>query len=396
MEGGYALTITSRNVTQLQVEQSVQEDGICVCTATSTHRIPPWTTTRTRTRLDDSRASRSWSSAVCPLKTALLGNFLQDPAVSQPVSDDLACRAASEPTVRTKQCICPLVTIDLTEHEDLLWEWLANEYVIGAFMAPPCGSASKARAIPLRGKKRRLNSGLHGPRPLRSDRHPNGLPNLNFAEAARILIANQLYHLTAKEFMRMAIQAGHLASLESFLPMRLSRCITAAFGMSSANRMRHRTQTLKFWLKRSLELKEPETQLHEALHPNVAAVLKGKRILLWEEMLKAIKYGDMGVVDEFKRGATLTVPAEVTGLWPKKFTPANLTASALLSMAKEQRKTLTCKHVVFFEEEVAMAVWEQTMEEVSKGEIEGPIDLAEVPLHYPLSKRFGVSQGQKI
>eukprot|EP00435_Cladocopium_sp_Y103_P035068 s4167_g9.t1 len=138
------------------------------------------------------------------------------------------------------------------------------------------------------------------------------------------------------EFMRMAVQAGHPASLESFLPVRLADCINLAMKMSSVDRMKHRAQALKFWLKRSLELKESERQLHDALHPDVAAVLKGKRILPWEEMLQAIKYEDRGVVEEFKSGAGLIGPAEVTGLWPKKFIPATLTASDLSAMAKER------------------------------------------------------------
>ena len=48
----------------------------------------------------------------------------------------------------------------------------------------------------------------------------------------------------------------------------------------SADRMQHRVQTLKHWLRRSLELKTEEQSLHAKLHSDVAKVLKGKRILL--------------------------------------------------------------------------------------------------------------------
>ena len=518
--------------------------------------------------------------------------------------------------VRNKQCMSPLIVVDLTEHEQLLWEWLSNEYVVGVFLAPPCGSASRARQIPL--KKRllrrsyRFNHAAHGPRPLRSDRHPNGLPNLTFSENSRITIANKLYHLTAKvvqwandvgcvfcvenpqyslfwattfwtsvahlcmytvfhscqygslrkkktmlafnaaeflaisarcpgqnsrhkharwglnratngfataeetvypmglariiavifvriftqcgvpatpetldqlhpeslqslqrmraqvgqqsraskmpplvrtyktkfflqgpksklpslpvfhrlrqplqfldepiqmlpkgakllslqhipssakggegsvnvedqvefptvdsqtkggnfsqcnvfqygnddelcgnvpnvfkfpdsamdneddthlqiwglpwgpeEFLRMAVQAGHPASLQSFLPERLFLCISKAMTMTSADRMQHRAQTLKHWLRRSLELKTEEQSLHAKLHSDVAKVLKGKRILLWGEMLAAIGYEDMGVVEEFKTGSSLVGATEITGLWPKKFTPSGFGA----------------------------------------------------------------------
>ena len=36
------------------------------------------------------------------------------------------------------------------------------------------------------------------------------------------------------------------------------------------------------------------------------------------------------------------------------------------------------------------------MDEVKAGLLEGPIDLADVPTNYPLSRRFGIQQGSKV
>ena len=44
--------------------------------------------------------------------------------------------------------------------------------------------------------------------------------------------------------------------------------------------------------------------------PTVAEVIKGKRIILWKEMLQAIQYSDVGVVDEF---------VKCSGLPPRRF-----------------------------------------------------------------------------
>ena len=57
---------------------------------------------------------------------------------------------------------------DPPKGEKLLMSWLQNANVIGVFLAPPCGSASRARQIPL--KKRKFGGNKHGPRPLRSDK----------------------------------------------------------------------------------------------------------------------------------------------------------------------------------------------------------------------------------
>ena len=197
------------------------------------------------------------------------------------------------------------------------------------------------------------------------------------------------------EFVLMASKAGHPAGLESFLPPRMASCIDTVMSMTEAYRMQHRARTLKHWLRRSIELRKDEKSVHESLHADVARVLHGKKILLWEEMLSAINYEDMGVVEEFKTGTMLTGCAPITGLWPTRFTPATATEDDVRAMAKVQRQTLSYKSVVFFEKEIAESVWGQTMDEVSRGELEGPMEIASIPDHIPLSKRFGVKQGQK-
>ena len=58
-------------------------------------------------------------------------------------------------------------------------------------------------------------------------------------------------------------------------------------------------------------------------------VLADKNIFLWKEMLQAINYEDMGVVDEFMCGTSLVGAAPATGLWPAKFTPATMSVGEL-------------------------------------------------------------------
>ena len=71
------------------------------------------------------------------------------------------------------------VVANLCTHQgvSLLWQWLAQENVVAIFLAPPCGSASRARQIPL---KRTLGKNSHAPLPLRDDLFPNGKPGLSF------------------------------------------------------------------------------------------------------------------------------------------------------------------------------------------------------------------------
>ena len=83
--------------------------------------------------------------------------------------------------------------------------------VAGIFLAPPCGSASRACQIPL---KRKFGSKRNGPRPLRTDQFPNGIQNLSPSELSRVSLANQLYHLTAK-LVKWAVEFGCIFVVEN-------------------------------------------------------------------------------------------------------------------------------------------------------------------------------------
>ena len=91
-------------------------------------------------------------------------------------------------SARFKDAKAPILTLDLlTENgRTLLFQFLKNERVIAAWLAPPCGTSSKARTIP-----------NGGPPPLRDDFFPDGFDNLNSTDMARVASANALYSLSS-------------------------------------------------------------------------------------------------------------------------------------------------------------------------------------------------------
>lgn len=108
--------------------------------------------------------------------------------------------------IGSKQAASQVMLADLCDLQGiaLLHQWLAHEYVVGIFLAPPCGWAPRARQIPLPKGRRGVRS---GPCPLWDDDHPNGRPHLTMQERRRVSPANQLYHLTA-ELAEWAITEG--------------------------------------------------------------------------------------------------------------------------------------------------------------------------------------------
>lgn len=91
----------------------------------------------------------------------------------------------------------PAVKLDLTlpSSQNLVFEEIKHGRVDGVMLAPPCGTSSKARNIPLKtseGKRKK------GPPPLRSEAYPEGLPGLVGVNRTRVRQANKLYKFTQK------------------------------------------------------------------------------------------------------------------------------------------------------------------------------------------------------
>ena len=139
------------------------------------------------------------------------------------------------------------------------------------------------------------------------------------------------------EFVKQGVKAGHPSQLDACLPMRLKLLSQKFRVVPVLERCRHRIQRTKFWMDRMAVLQSEEKVLKASMHEDVRMVLADKNILLWKEMLKAIKYEDMGVVEGFTRGTELVGSAPTTGLWPAKFTPATMSIGELHDTARREK-----------------------------------------------------------
>ena len=94
---------------------------------------------------------------------------------------------------------------------DLCWTWLKSPNCVGMFAAPPCGTCSKARGVPIKPPNGFL---IAGPQPLRTDEHPNGVTKLSYINRIRVLQANSIYHFitAAAEF---CLDHGKLVCIEN-------------------------------------------------------------------------------------------------------------------------------------------------------------------------------------
>ena len=81
------------------------------------------------------------------------------------------------------------------------------------------------------------------------------------------------------------------------------------------------------------ELADEEVALHAQLPKHLARVLKGKRMLLFEQLLKGISYSDSKVAVEMRSGFQLVGWVPRSGVFEEKVRPPTLHGDMLRAMA---------------------------------------------------------------
>ena len=107
----------------------------------------------------------------------------------------------------------PIFQIDVTDSQSFLelesFIDVEKDAILHAHFAPSCGTASRARGRPIPGEHP-----MAGPQPLRSDRFPDGLPDLNDRDQERVDKANQSYEATVR-LIQILIGHGISISIEN-------------------------------------------------------------------------------------------------------------------------------------------------------------------------------------
>ena len=96
---------------------------------------------------------------------------------------------------KARKPLASILQLDLSvdENQTILFSWLKNPNTKAVFLAPPCGTSSAARLIPLPQLKQ-------SPKPLRTPEQPDGVDDLRGRDFLRVGLANKLYHLVAEVF----------------------------------------------------------------------------------------------------------------------------------------------------------------------------------------------------
>ena len=202
------------------------------------------------------------------------------------------------------------------------------------------------------------------------------------------------------EFIEAAMEAGHPTEFLSTVNCVHKEVIDFIAVAGPSQVSRHRINCIRWLIQRVKELESEEKALHSSLHVSVEAIIQTKRLLIFRELMHITAYSDADLLfEDIKDGFSLTGKTATSGNLTKRLKPASLSESELRKQALWNRKAVvgSCKPG---DPQQDKTVWEESMEEVSKGWLSGPYTEDEVSkcletCDWLCIKRFALIQKDK-
>ena len=195
-----------------------------------------------------------------------------------------------------------------------------------------------------------------------------------------------------EDFIREAVAKGHPRDVVARVPTTVRALLRDLVHGRPERRFAKRASFMKKWLKRSLELRADEEQLHQSMPTHLRTILKGKRLLLLKEILLDLNYPDVGIVDDIISGFQLTGWAPKTGVFEPDVRRPQLSVEQLVKMAPGINARIIRSVEEAPADQTTDHVWAETWAEVEKGWLKP----ASSSKNCSVAKRFGLQQKSKV
>lgn len=202
---------------------------------------------------------------------------------------------------------------------------------------------------------------------------------------------------TPEEFLDLAKQANHPLDPQQAVRDSVKQAVVDNLTKSPVELAKSRMRAVIMIDSMKKELQAKEEEMKERLEVTVAQVTSSKNILLWESLLRASHYPDMGVVELMKTGVDLVGEHTYPPNFPKDWKPAAISPEDLLESARWRRQALKVE-LNERDEKRDEDLEKATMEEVGAGFLQGPFRESQVDEifdgpHWLMNKRFLLYQG---
>lgn len=125
-------------------------------------------------------------------------------------------------------------------------------------------------------------------------------------------------------------------------------------------------------------------------------ILKGKRTVLFGELLKMMDYPDMKIAEEMEKGFPLCGWLPTSGIFPSRIRPPEISEVFLRQMARSFAARTVAATKGSGDHKMDDKLWALTLEEVQDVFLSGPFDESELPKNGIVSPRFGLQQKSKL
>ena len=198
-----------------------------------------------------------------------------------------------------------------------------------------------------------------------------------------------------QEFIEAAVNLGHPKSFLKTLPNELEHVVEQISWLNDSDLMHLRISWLKKWIHRADAIKSLEVDLHKKFDSGAKKVIAGKRINLFREMLEDAGYHDLDVCNILLNGVPMVGEVQESGHFPKVFRPALISKTLLEERSEDINAAVLSKTRSSGDSECDEFVYTETLKEVERGWLEGPISAGSLEKGSSISRRFGLWQKTK-
>ncbi|CAE7541257.1 unnamed protein product [Symbiodinium sp. CCMP2592] len=205
---------------------------------------------------------------------------------------------------------------------------------------------------------------------------------------------------TEHEFVAQALHIDHPFDLCVAVPDFTLRALAFTLKEGPVGVMKHRLNLPQQWTSWKRDLSSAEAELRAAMDPGVASVMKGKNILLLENIASTFGWPDTEIFEHLKHGFPLVGESSPSGIFDVDRKPALMTRAELVQHAKFLRPALWAKVSSAEVDDLAREVWDSTHQEMLVKEwLTGPYSWDELQARHPEGwlpvRRFGIVQKAK-
>ena len=185
----------------------------------------------------------------------------------------------------------------------------------------------------------------------------------------------QVYGVYRKpeEFLQCALKVNHPIDVVCPLPDLLIDSIAKVLEWGPAKLIKHRAAMCKYLLTLPAQTKQQDLDMLKKAAPFARKVLQGKRLALWKRLSQEFDCPETAIIDEMVEGIRLVGLGTESKLFPSGYQIASTTPDELRKQSKWIRHHVVGKCRGSHDLEADRACWSQTVDEVSKGWMVGPM-----------------------